>query len=69
MLQVMIQDNVPICPKCGGGLRKIHTDTDIVFICNDKGCLTSLKVIDFGQSQRELLCEVENMNPNGNTKN
>lgn len=55
---VMIQDSVRICPRCGGALRTIYTDTDIVYVCNDKECRIVLKVVDFGQSQRELKCEV-----------
>lgn len=55
----MIQDNVPICPKCGGILRKIQTNTDIVFVCNDSHCKTICTVIDFGQSMRELKCQVQ----------
>ena len=57
--EVMIQDNVPICPKCGGGMRKIHTDTDVVFVCADSYCKTICTVIDFGQSMRELKCKVQ----------
>ena len=57
-MMVMIQDNVPVCPICSGALRKIHTNTDIIYVCNDKDCGTVLNVLDVGQSQRELKCEV-----------
>lgn len=57
MNQVMIQDTVPICPKCGGALRKIYNE-DIWYVCNDSYCKTIMKVIDYGQSQRELLCQL-----------
>lgn len=56
--EVMVQDNVPICPKCGGLLRKIHNE-DIWYVCIDSYCKTILKVIDYGQSQRELLCQIQ----------
>ena len=55
--EVMIQDNVPMCPKCGGLLRKIHNE-DIWYICVDGHCKTIMKVIDNGQSQRELKCKI-----------
>lgn len=54
----MVQDNIPICPKCGGLLRKIHNE-DIWYICSDSRCKTILKVIDVGQSQRELRCQIQ----------
>ncbi len=55
---VMIQDNVSMCPRCSGALRKIYTDNDIVYVCVDKNCRTVLRVTGRGQSQRELECEV-----------
>lgn len=55
--EVMIQDNVPICPRCQGALRKLYTN-DILYVCPDKTCKTVLKVIDFGQSMREVKCEI-----------
>ena len=54
----MIQDNVSMCPRCSGALRKIYTDNDIVYVCVDKNCRTVLRVTGRGQSQRELECEV-----------
>ncbi len=53
----MVQDNVSICPKCGGLIRKIYTDKNITFVC--KFCVISLKVIDYGQSQREVKCQIQ----------
>lgn len=53
---VMIQDSVNICPQCKGGLRKIITQQDIIYVCGQ--CSIALKVIDKGQSERELKCEV-----------
>lgn len=55
--QVMIQDSVPICPRCKGALRQVR-DKDINLICLNKECDTVLRVIDVGQSCRELKCEV-----------
>lgn len=54
---IMIQDNTPICPKCHGALRQIR-DKDIQLVCLNKECGTVLRVIDVGQSCRELKCEV-----------
>lgn len=54
---VMVQDNVKVCPICGGTLRKIMTAKDIYFVCNDD-CEVTLKVIDKGQSEREVKCEI-----------
>ena len=53
---IMVQDGIRICPACKGALRKIMTEKDIVFVCSD--CRLSLTVIDKGQSERELKCEV-----------
>ena len=58
MSTIMIQDSIPICPNCFGGMRKILTDKDIIYVCNAPDCKRVLKVIDYGQSQRELKCEV-----------
>lgn len=58
-MEIMVQDTVKICPICGAALRKIITDTDITFVCND-GCRHILKVVDFGQSERELKCVIMN---------
>lgn len=55
--EVMIQDNVPTCPKCGGLLRRIQ-DEDIWYVCVDSYCKTIIKVTDYGQSQRELKCKI-----------
>lgn len=55
--EVMIQDSIPICPKCKGAMRKIQNE-DIWYVCLDDRCKTLLKVIDYGQSCRELKCEV-----------
>ena len=55
--EIMVQDNIPICPSCTGGLRKIYTNTDIVYVCQN--CKTVLTVIDYGQSERELKCRVQ----------
>ena len=55
--EVMIQDSIPICPKCKGALRKM-CDNDVWYVCLDTECKTVLKVIDYGQSCRELKCEV-----------
>ena len=55
----MIQDAVRICPKCKGALRK-QVNMDTWFICLDLQCKTVLKVVGFGQSERELECEVMN---------
>ena len=57
MNEVMIQDSVPICPRCNGALRMIR-DIDIHLVCLNKECGTVLRVIDYGQSERELKCEV-----------
>lgn len=54
----MVQDNVPICPRCGGLLRKVHNN-DIWYVCIDNKCKTLLKVIGMGQSQRELKCQIQ----------
>ena len=56
-MEVMIQDNVPICPRCQGALRRLYTN-DILYVCTDKKCKTVLKVIDFGQSMREAKCKI-----------
>ena len=56
-MRVMVQDNVLMCPKCAGALRKIYS-TDIKFVCVNKDCATVLKIVGEGQSQRELECEV-----------
>ncbi len=55
--EVMIQDNIPVCPKCKGAMRKIHND-DIWYVCVDSYCKTIVKVVGAGQSSRELKCEV-----------
>lgn len=55
MTFVMIQDNIHICPECKGGMRKVTTKKDILFVC--KNCNITLKVVDRGQSERELKCE------------
>lgn len=57
MKTVMIQDGVKICPICSGALRKITTKKDILYVCNGE-CRVTLKVIDGGQSERELKCEI-----------
>jgi len=57
VMEVMIQDNVPICPRCQGALRRLYTN-DILYVCTDKKCKTVLKVIDFGQSMREAKCKI-----------
>lgn len=55
--EVMVQDNVRVCPLCSGALKKITVNQDISFICVD--CRRHFTVIDFGQSCRELKCVVE----------
>lgn len=55
--EVMIQDSIPICPKCKGALRQIR-GLDIELVCLNKECGTVLRVVDVGQSCRELKCEV-----------
>jgi predicted nucleic acid-binding Zn ribbon protein len=57
-MDTMVQDDVLICPNCSGALRKIYTDSDVVYVCNDSECGTVLRVADSGQSERELKCEV-----------
>lgn len=54
---VMIQDNVPICPKCKGALRHIR-GINVELVCLNKECGTVLRIVDVGQSCRELKCEV-----------
>ena len=54
---VMIQDNIPICPRCKSALRQIR-DKDIQLVCLNKECGTVLRVVDLGQSCRELKCEI-----------
>ena len=54
--KVMVQDSVHICPRCTGGMRKLITDTDMLFICDH--CHVSLKIVGKGQSERELECEI-----------
>ena len=57
--EIMIQDNIPICHRCSGAMRKIFTQNgDIFYVCVDNKCKSLLKVIDYGQSCRELKCEV-----------
>ena len=52
---VTIQVHVPICPECGGGLK--HNQIMQKYLCHH--CGTRFKVIGFGQSERELICEEE----------
>jgi len=52
-----IQVNVPICPECGGALRFYK-------IVNKYGCMhcgNRYKIIGFGQTEREFICEQEKM--------
>ena len=54
---VTIQENVPICMDCGGGM-KLNKITQ-VFQCYY--CGIRYKVLDHGHNERELLCEkIEN---------
>lgn len=56
--EIMIQDSIHICPNCGGIMRKILTEKDMVFVCLDKRCKTVLTVVGKGQSERELKCDL-----------
>lgn len=50
---VTIQLNVPICPECTNGLR-----FNIImqkYICNH--CGSKFKILDYGQTEREFICE------------
>ena len=50
---VTIQSNVPICPECGAA---IHLNpVNLVYSCSS--CSAKHKVIDFGHSEREFICE------------
>jgi hypothetical protein len=52
---VTIQVNVSICPGCGGALKFYR-------IVNKYGCMhcgTRYKIIGFGQTEREFICEEE----------
>lgn len=51
--EYVITCHVPICPHCGAGLRKIHSD-EFIYICND--CKAAFKIIDKGQSENEFIC-------------
>ena len=50
-----IQTNVPICPECGGGLKF----RQIVEKYQCLHCGNSYKVLQIGQNEREMICEVE----------
>lgn len=57
MAEVIIQDSLPICPRCKCAMRKIYSD-DIWYVCVNSYCKSILKLIDRGQSEREVRCEV-----------
>ena len=57
MNTVIIQESIPICPACSSGMYKMY-DKDILYLCSNKDCQCLLKVIDCGQSEREVECEV-----------
>lgn len=50
---VTIQTNVPMCPDCSAKLT--FNPISLVYICVD--CHVKFKVIDFGHSEREFICE------------
>ena len=56
MKVVMIQDGVRVCPVCKGTLKKFTINQEMRFVCVD--CKTVFKVLDDGQSERELKCMV-----------
>lgn len=53
--QVVIQVHVPICPDCGGGLK--YNQISQRYRCLH--CGNKYKVIGFGQTEREFICEQE----------
>ena len=57
-MDITVQDDVRICPRCSSALRKIHTEVDIVYVCTNNDCKTVLKAVDKGQSECEIRCEV-----------
>lgn len=48
-----IQTNVPICPECGGGLK--HKQIVQEYQCYH--CGSRFRVLNQGQTERELVCE------------
>lgn len=60
-----IQTNVPICPECGGGMKFYQiTNTYRCLHCGSK-----YKIVYFGNTEREFICEKENNNGDGNRDN
>lgn len=55
---VTIQTNMPMCPDCSAKLT--FNPISLVYICVD--CRLRYKVIDFGHSEREFICEKGKMN-------
>ena len=50
---VVIQENIPICQECGGGMK--YNKITQVYQCYT--CGSRYKVIDHGHSEREFICE------------
>lgn len=53
MAEIIIQNNVPICPKCGAVL--IHRLEVMSYKCFD--CKARYRILDHGNTEREYVCE------------
>ena len=58
-----IQLNVPMCPKCAGALKKNHITHD--YIC--RHCMAYFVIVDFGATDREVMCKEVNRGRTDNT--
>lgn len=52
-MTIMMQQNVPMCPKCSALMITRHQYNNLYFVCQD--CNTVLKVIGKGQAEIELI--------------
>ena len=52
-MAVILQQNVPMCPRCSAMMHKRMANGHLYFICGD--CKGIWKVLDNGQAEIELL--------------
>lgn len=52
-MNYIIQQNVPMCPRCSALMSTRHQYDNLYFFCDD--CKLILKVIDNGQAEIELI--------------
>lgn len=59
---MIINQNVPICPKCKAGLSRAVQDKDVYYFCLD--CMSIYKVIGTGKAENELIITDRYEKPN-----